>query len=59
MGLSFFFTVLVMVVVSFAGPKVNPKAFDIPKSMFKVDRSTLALIIVTLLLLTMLYVKFW
>ncbi|MDB5127185.1 sodium/solute symporter [Mucilaginibacter sp.] len=59
MGLSFFFTVLVMVVVSFAGPKVNPKAFDIPKSMFKVDRSTLALIILTLLLLTMLYVKFW
>jgi SSS family solute:Na+ symporter len=59
MGLSFFFTILVMVAVSFAGPKVNPKAFDIPKSMFKVDRSTLALIIVTLLLLTMLYVKFW
>ena len=59
MGLSFMFTIIVMVAISFAGPKVNPKAFDIPKSMFKVDKSTLALIIITLLLLTALYVKFW
>ncbi|WP_295711341.1 sodium/solute symporter [Mucilaginibacter sp.] len=59
MGLSFLFTIIVMVAVSFAGPKENPKAFDIPSSMFKVEKSTLALIIVTLLLLTALYVKFW
>jgi len=49
----------VMVAISLAGPKVNPKAFDIPKAMFKVDKSTLALIVVTLLLLTILYVRFW
>lgn len=59
MGLSFLFTIIVMVALSFAGPKINPKAFEIDKSMFKVDKSTLALIIVTLLLLTALYVRFW
>jgi SSS family solute:Na+ symporter len=59
MGLSFLFTIIVMVAFSLAGPKENPKAFDIPSSMFKVEKSTLALIIVTLLLLTALYVKFW
>jgi SSS family solute:Na+ symporter len=59
MGLSFMFTIIVMVLISLAGPKINPKAFDIPKAMFKVDKQTLALIIVTLLLLTMLYAKFW
>jgi SSS family solute:Na+ symporter len=59
MGLSFLFTVIAIVLVSFAGPKINPKAFVLDKSMFKVEPSTLALIIVTLLLLTALYVKFW
>ncbi len=59
MGLSFMFTIIVMVAVSFAGPKVNAKALAIDSSMFKIERSTLALIVVTLLLLTMLYVKFW
>ncbi|MBB6126321.1 sodium:solute symporter family transporter [Mucilaginibacter lappiensis] len=59
MGLSFLFTVIAIVVVSFAGTKINPKAFVLDKTMFKVEPSTLALIIVTLLLLTTLYVKFW
>jgi SSS family solute:Na+ symporter len=59
MGLSFMFTIIVMVIISLAGPKINPKAFDIPRAMFKVDKQTMALIIVTLLLLTMLYAKFW
>ncbi|WP_413669629.1 sodium/solute symporter [Mucilaginibacter sp. Mucisp86] len=59
MGLSFMFTIIVMVAISLAGPKVNPKAFEIPRSMFKVEKSTLALIVVTLILLTMLYAKFW
>ncbi|OOQ56927.1 sodium:solute symporter family transporter [Mucilaginibacter pedocola] len=59
MGLSFLFTIIVMVAVSLAGPKVNAKALEIDASMFKVERSTLALIVVTLLLLTTLYVRFW
>lgn len=59
MGLSFMFTLIVMIAVSMAGPKINPKAFELDTAMFRVDPSTLALIIVTLLLLTALYVKFW
>ncbi|MES2777519.1 MAG: sodium/solute symporter [Bacteroidota bacterium] len=59
MGWSFVLTVLTMVAISLAGPKVNPKAFEIDKSMFKVSPTTLTLIVVTLILLTMLYVKFW
>ncbi|TSJ36481.1 sodium/solute symporter [Mucilaginibacter corticis] len=59
MGLSFLFTIIVMVGISLVGPKVNAKALAIDSSMFRVERSTLALIILTLLLLTMLYVKFW
>src|SRR6187431_878082 len=59
MGLSFFFTMLVMVLMSLAGPKINPKAFDIDREMFKVSSSTLVMIIMTILILTALYVKFW
>lgn len=59
MGWSFFFTVLIMVAISLAGPKVNPKAFALDKSMFKVNPQTLTLIIITLLILTALYAKFW
>jgi len=59
MGWSFFFTMVVMVGISLGGPKINPKSFAIDKSMFKVSASTLALIVITLLLLTALYVKFW
>jgi solute:Na+ symporter, SSS family len=59
MGISFFFTVLVMVVISLAGPKINPKAFAIDSSMFKLKPQTTALVVVVLLLLTALYVKFW
>jgi SSS family solute:Na+ symporter len=59
MGLSFFFTVLVMVVTSLSGPKVNPKAFELDKSMFKLPPSTIALIIVTLIILSLLYIRFW
>lgn len=59
MGLSFAFTMLVMVGLSLAGPKVNPKAFAIDSSMFKVAPSTLALIVVTLLIITLIYVRFW
>jgi SSS family solute:Na+ symporter len=59
MGLSFMFTIMVMVVISFTGPKINPKSFVLDRAMFKVAPSTLALIVITLLLLTALYVKFW
>src|SRR5450631_1955504 len=59
MGLSFFFTVLIMVVISLSGPKINPKAFALDTSMFKLKPQTTALIVVILLLLTALYIKFW
>lgn len=60
MGLSFMFTIIVMVIVSFAGGmKINHKAFELDRVMFKVAPSTLALIVITCLLLTTLYVKFW
>jgi SSS family solute:Na+ symporter len=59
MGLSFFFTVLIMVIISLAGPKVNAKAFILDTSMFRLKPQTIALIVFILLLLTALYVKFW
>jgi SSS family solute:Na+ symporter len=59
MGLSFFFTMIVMIAMSFAGPKVNPKAFELDTEMFKVKPGTLALIVITLLCVGALYVKFW
>jgi SSS family solute:Na+ symporter len=59
MGWSFFFTVLAMVGVSLAGPKVDPKSFEIDKSMFKLKPGTIAMIVITLLILTALYAKFW
>jgi SSS family solute:Na+ symporter len=59
MGWSFFFTVLIMVGFSLAGPKINPKAFVLDKSMFKLKPSIVAMIVITLLILTVLYAKFW
>lgn len=59
MGLSFFFTMLVMIAMSLAGPQINPKAFALDKEMFKINPSTLLLIVITLLVLTALYAKFW
>ena len=59
MGWSFVLTVATMVAISLTGPKVNPKAFDIDASMFKVSKSTLILIVITLMILSALYVKFW
>jgi SSS family solute:Na+ symporter len=59
MGWSFAFTMLIMISISMAGPKINPKSFAIDRAMFKVAPSTLALIVITLLLLTALYVRFW
>jgi len=59
MGLAFLFTVIVMVGLSLAGPRVNAKAFQLDREMFKIKPSTLVLIVVTILILMALYVKFW
>ncbi len=59
MGLAFMFTIIVMVAMSLAGPKINPKAFVLDKGMFKVSKGNLALIVITLLIISLLYVRFW
>jgi SSS family solute:Na+ symporter len=59
MGLSFMFTILVMVALSLAGPKVNPKAFALDKEMFKLKPSVIIMIVTILFIVTALYVKFW
>jgi len=59
MGLAFLFTVIVMVGLSLAGPRINPKAFELDREMFRLKPSTIALIVVTILILMALYVKFW
>jgi SSS family solute:Na+ symporter len=48
-----------MIGISLGGPKINPKAFELDKQMFKLQPSTIALIIVTIAILMALYVKFW
>jgi solute:Na+ symporter, SSS family len=59
MGWAFFFTMVVMIGLSLAGPKINPKSFVLDKTMFKIEPSTMVLIVITLLILTTIYVKFW
>ena len=59
MGYSFFFTVGLMVLISIAGPKVNPKSFELDKTMFKVAPVQVALILVILIILSLIYIRFW
>jgi SSS family solute:Na+ symporter len=59
MGLSFMFTMLLMVGISLLGPKVNPKAFKLDTKMFKLKPQTKVLIVITLLIIFALYAKFW
>ena len=59
MGLSFMFTMMLMIAVSFAGPKINPKAFDLDSEMFKIKPQTTVMIVITLLVIFALYAKFW
>ncbi len=59
MGLSFVFTMIIMIAISLGGPKINPKAFELDKTMFRLKPQTLLLVILTLLLISALYVKFW
>jgi SSS family solute:Na+ symporter len=48
-----------MIAISLGGPKVNPKAFELDKAMFKLKPSTTVMIVITLLIIFALYVKFW
>ncbi len=59
MGWAFVITMAVMIGISLAGPKINPKAFIFDKEMFKLKPSVIAMIVATLLILAALYVKFW
>jgi solute:Na+ symporter, SSS family len=59
MGLSFTITMIVMIAISMSGPKINPKAFQLDKGMFKLSPSTWALIMIIFLMISALYVKFW
>ncbi len=59
MGWSFVFTVLLMVAISLTGPAINPKAFAIDASMFKLKPSATALAVIIVMLITVLYVRFW
>jgi solute:Na+ symporter, SSS family len=59
MGWAFFITMIVMILISLAGPKINPNAFELDKTMFKLKPSIIAMIVVTVLILVALYAKFW
>ncbi len=59
MGWAFFFTVVIMVAISLAGPKVNEKAFIFEKGMFKLDPRSIILIVAALMIISALYAKFW
>ena len=59
MGWSFVFTVLLMVAISLTGPMINPKAIVIDASMFRLQPSATALSTIILLLITVLYIRFW
>jgi solute:Na+ symporter, SSS family len=59
MGWAFAITVAVMVAISLAGPKVNPKAFLLDKEMFRLSPKMILLIVALLMVLAALYIKFW
>lgn len=59
MGLSTFLTIVVMLVISFVQPKINPKAFVVERVSLALNPGAKAMIIATILILTALYVKFW
>ena len=59
MGWSFFFTVVLMVLISLSGPKVNANAFQLDRQMFSIQPKTIVLIITILIILSALYIKFW
>ncbi len=59
MGLAFAFAMLAMILTSLLGEKINSKAIEIDREMFRPDTRTTVLIVVTVLLLTAIYVRFW
>ncbi len=59
MGWAFFFTMAIMIGISLGGPKVNPKAFELDKEMFKLKPSILIMIVATIFILAAIYIKFW
>jgi SSS family solute:Na+ symporter len=59
MGLAFLFAMIVMIALSLAGPKDNPKAFDLDKEMFHIKPNLMVMIVATLILIMALYAKFW
>jgi SSS family solute:Na+ symporter len=59
MGWSFFFTVLLMIGISLAGPRINPQAFNLDKEMFRLRPGNWVLIVFILLVFSALYVRFW
>lgn len=59
MGLAFAFTVVAMVIISLVGPKINPKSFVLDKTMFKLEPHIIAMIVITLMIISALYIKFW
>lgn len=59
MGWSFVFTMVIMVIISLGGPKVNPKAFALDTTMFRVSPSIMVLIVVILMLVAGIYIRLW
>jgi len=59
MGWSFVFTMIVMIAISLAGPKINPKALELDKGLFKLSPTHIVMIAVILLLISAIYIKFW
>lgn len=58
-GWSFVFTMTVMITLSLFGPKLNAKAFDLDKAIFKLQPVHIVMISSIVLILTALYAKFW
>jgi SSS family solute:Na+ symporter len=59
MGWSFFLAIAIMVVISLMGPTHNPKGLEIDSSMFKIRPTHTVVILVIILLITLIYAKFW
>lgn len=59
MGWSFAITVATMIVISLGGPKVNPKAFELDASMFKLKPHIIVMIVAAIMILIALYARFW
>ncbi|MHA4807245.1 sodium:solute symporter family transporter [Flavitalea flava] len=59
MGWAFFYTVILMVLISMGGPRINPKAFHLDLEMFRLKPVNWILIAFILLIFSALYVRFW